>query len=162
MNILSHNLSETKIKTKAGAIYALLVALAFWIPDIVIHAYSGKSFFGREVLIMTALLPIICTSSFYAIRKVREYKDRQTLTIVSSVLGIWITGPFFMMISSSFSGGGFSQPNLGLFGQMSFLVTSTAGFPIFTFMMSTYDGTLFPLLMTSALIPLIGLIKNNT
>ena len=161
MQIASYNTTQITSKIKIGSIYGLVIAAAFWIPDIVIHAYGDKSFFSREVRFMTAILPLISASSFYVVRKVREYKDSQALAIINSVLGIWITGPFFMMISSSFSGGGFSRSDAGFFVQISFLVTCTAGFPIFTFMMSTYDGTLFALLITTALLPIIGMINKN-
>lgn len=161
MQIASYKTTEIKNKLKIGSTYGLSVAAAFWLPDVVIHALTGKSFFGREVLIITLFLPLIAAAIFYLIRKIRKYTDSQTLTIVSSILGVWITGPFFMMISSSFSDGGFSRTDIGFFQQLSFLITCTAGFPIFTFMMSTYDGTLFALLIASGLIPLTSLIKRT-
>jgi len=136
--------------------------MAFWLPDIVIHGISRKSFSSPEALIMTFLLPAISALTFYIMRKTRDFKDSQVLTIISGILGIWITGPFFMMISSSFSQGGFSRTDAGLIDSLSFIISSTALFPIYTFMMSTYDGTLFALLIASGLIPLTGLINRKS
>jgi hypothetical protein len=160
MQIKSYNIAGAK-KIKVGIAYGLLTAMIFWIPDIVLHAFSGKSFSGREILIMTVSLPIIVPSCYHLFRKVRGFKDHHSLTIISSVMGIWVTGPLFMMIGSSFSGGGFLQLD-GFFSQLSFIITCTALFPICTFMMSTYDGTLGALLITSALLPIIGLANTQS
>jgi len=153
--------SQAKAKLKIASIYALIVGAAFWIPDIIVHGFSGKSFSSPEVHILTIMLPLVGASSLYIVRKIREYKDSQVIAILSGVFGIWITGPFFMMISSSFSGGGFARSDGGFFEQISFVVTCTVAFPIFTFMMSTYDGTLFALFIASGLVPLAGLLNRK-
>ena len=67
-------------------------------------------------------------------------------------LGIWVTGPLFMMISATFVGGGFSQP-----GGFSTVLLLTLLFPISTFSFSTYDGTLLAVLMTTVGLPMTGL-----
>ncbi len=152
---------QIRAKLKITSLYALIVGAAFWIPDIIIHGFSGKTFSSPEVHIITFLLPLVGASSLFIVRKIRAYKDSQLLSVLSGVLGIWITGPFFMMVSSSFSGGGFARADAGFFEQISFVVTCTAAFPIFTFMMSTYDGTLFALFIASGLVPLAGLISRR-
>jgi hypothetical protein len=159
MKTASHNIAQMKDKIVVGSIYGLLIALVFWIPDILIHAYSGKTFSRKEVLILTLLMPTLASTGLYFICHARDRKDGHAIRSIGSVLGIWITGPLFMMVSSSFSGSGFSRSDIGIFEQISFVITCMAGFPIFTFMMSTYDGTLFALLITTALLPTIGLFK---
>lgn len=161
MQIKSYDMAIKSERMKVGIAYGLLTAMIFWIPDIILHAYNGKSFSGREILILTVSLPIIVPSCYHLFRKVRGFKDDHSLTIISSIAGIWIAGPLFMTIGASFSGGGFSTID-GFFSQLSFIITCTALFPICTFMMSTYDGTLGALLITSALLPIIGLANTQS
>ena len=52
------------------------------------------------------------------------------------LFGIWFFGPLCMMISASFSGGGFLSTEPWL------LASAIVLFVPYTFMMSTYDGTL--------------------
>lgn len=57
-----------------------------------------------------------------------------------------------LLISATFSGGGFSKPE----GWQN-LKLMTLGFPAYTFMMSTYDGTLGALMLTTVLLPIFAL-----
>ena len=59
------------------------------------------------------------------------------------LLGAWLTGGLFMMISATAAGGGFVGPN-GIAGTLLVLLLSL--FPIYTCVMATYDGSLFALL----------------
>ena len=68
-----------------------------------------------------------------------------------AVLGIWIAGPSMLTFSSSFCRGGLSQPDA-----WRFFVFGTWLFPLFTFVMSAYDGTMFALLLTTLLLPIIA------
>jgi len=65
------------------------------------------------------------------------------------------------MVSASFSGGGFSQPEVGFIEHVSNIAKYTAGFPIATFMMSTYDGTLVAIFIATVLVPIGGLINRE-
>jgi hypothetical protein len=68
-----------------------------------------------------------------------------------AVLGIWIAGPSMLTFSSSFCGGGLSQPDA-----WRFFVFGTLLFPLFTLVMSAYDGTFFALLLTTLLLPILA------
>jgi hypothetical protein len=59
------------------------------------------------------------------------------------LLGVWLSGGIFMMISATAGGGGFVGPN-GVAGTLLVLLLSL--FPIYTCIMATYDGSLFALL----------------
>jgi hypothetical protein len=56
-----------------------------------------------------------------------------------------------LTFSSSFCGGGLSQPDA-----WRFFVFGTLLFAVFTFVMSAYDGTLFALLLATLLLPILA------
>lgn len=130
----------------------------FWIPDIVLHALTRGSFSGIHVLIISILLPILCIGwlLFYC-----RWKDTAATPIrlaLAAVLGIWFLGPLATTISSTFSGGGFSRSvgtSLGLVG------IGTILFPLYTFMMSTYDGTLGALAIVTISLPVVGVFSSR-
>ncbi len=76
--------------------------------------------------------------------------------IETITLGIWLFGPVMMSVSASNSGGGFSRPD-----GLHFVLVGTCVFPVFTFIMSTYDGTLGALLITSVLLPLMSALSGR-
>ena len=55
-----------------------------------------------------------------------------------------------LTFSSSFCGGGLTQPDA-----WHFFVFGTLLFPVFTLVMSAYDGTFFALLLTTVLLPVL-------
>lgn len=71
---------------------------------------------------------------------------------LSAVLGIWLFGPLLMTVGFSFNGGGFAKPD-----GWQLVVLGTGLFPFFTFEMSTYDGTLFAVILVTALLLLMSL-----
>ena len=78
-------------------------------------------------------------------------KSSAVLLAVLAVLGIWITGPSMLTFSSSFCGGGLTQPDA-----WRFFVFGTLLFPLFTLVMSAFDGTFFALLLTTVLLPVLA------
>jgi hypothetical protein len=60
------------------------------------------------------------------------------------LLGIWVLGGVFMTIGASFSGGGFAN---GISSGLVIVAMSLV--PVYTFIMATYDGSLFALLLIS-------------
>ena len=56
-----------------------------------------------------------------------------------------------LTFSSSFCGGGLTQPDA-----WRFFVFGTALFPLFTLVMSAFDGTFFALLLTTVLLPVFA------
>jgi hypothetical protein len=83
---------------------------------------------------------------------------------LNMLLAIWISGPGCMMLSSTFSGSGFANPD-----SLQALVFMTALFPITTFSMSAYTMALGALLIASAYLVVyiligfaIGVKKPNT
>lgn len=126
-------------------------AITFWIPDVFLHRVRGRSFSGIDIIILTLGLPLLCIAALKLVWQLRNGRFSLRLAAGSMVIGIWATGPFFMAIGWSFSGGGLATQ-----GGWDFVKLGTLLFPIFTFMGATYDGTLFALGLTTLGLGLIA------
>jgi hypothetical protein len=132
--------------------YAIVAAAVFWLPDIALHAITRYRSGGwLELVSLTILLPALSCIAVGYIWKINGNSGEFLPAGLSGVLGIWLFGPLLMTISFSFSGGGFATS-----GGWQTALLGTALFPMFTFMMSAYDGTLFGVLIASAVLPLMS------
>ncbi len=131
----------------------MIFGTSFWVPSVVIHAVRGYEFgAARSDIILITLVPIITAGLTLEIIS-RSHIGPYTRTAVALwiLLGIWFFGPFCMMISASFSGGGFLSPEPWLS-----LASATVLFVPYTFMMSTYDATLAGLLIVTIWFFVVG------
>jgi hypothetical protein len=131
--------------------YALLGGLVFWIPNVVVHWIIAYRFSGFVVIGLTVLLPVTTLLFFRTFLWPSLNQVSRTSQAVFAVLGIWITGPSMLTFSSSFCGGGLSQPEA-----WRFFVFGTMLFPLFSLVMSAFDGTFFALLLTTVLLPVLA------
>jgi hypothetical protein len=136
--------------TKALA-YALIGGLVFWVPNVAVHWVIAYRFSGFVVIGLTVLLPVTTILFFRTFLWPSLFQERRLSQAVVAVLGIWITGPSMLTFSSSFCGGGLSQPDA-----WKFFVFGTLLFPLFTLVMSAFDGTFFALLLTTVLLPIFA------
>jgi hypothetical protein len=137
--------------------YVIVAAIVFWFPDVILHSITKYRFGGwLELLSLTLLLPLFTCIAVAYIWKNSGDIGKFLPAGLSGVVGIWLFGPLLMMVSTSFSGGGFATPD----GWQTALL-GTALFPMFTFMMSAYDGTLFAVLIASAAMPLMSLVLKH-
>jgi hypothetical protein len=131
--------------------YVPLGGFSFWAPDVFLHWLRGYRFSGLDVLVLTVLLPIT-TALVVAIGWKRWLNtENRRLAALFALVGIWLFGPLMMSVGATFSGGGFSQPD-----GWHVVFMGTSLFPVFTFMMSTYDGTLGALLLITASLPFLS------
>jgi len=138
-------------RTAKALTYALLGGLVFWIPNVVVHWIIAYQFSGLVVIVLTVLLPVT-TILFFRIFLWPSLRQENRLSMaLFAVMGIWITGPSMLTFSASFCGGGLSQPDA-----WRFFVFGTLLFPLFTLVMSAYDGTFFALLITTLLLPILS------
>lgn len=72
--------------------------------------------------------------------------------------GVWLFGGLFMTIGATFSGGGFMSPG-GARGAVLVLLLSL--FPMYTFIMATYDGSLVALLLVTICALLVWILQRN-
>lgn len=131
--------------------YALLGALVFWTPNIVVHWIIAYRISGFVVIGLTVLLPAVTILFFRAFLWPSLKLESRLSPALFAVLGIWITGPSMLTFSASFCGGGLTQPDA-----WRFFVFGTLLFPLFTFVMSAYDGTIFALFLTTLLLPILA------
>ena len=130
--------------------YLSLGGFTFWVPSVLLHWLRGYRFSGLDVIILTIGLPFSTALIFIIGRRVSGRRANRVSDVLFALLGIWLLGPLMMAVSATFSGGGFSKPD-----GWHFVLMGTGLFPIFTFMMSTYDGTLGALLLATALLPFL-------
>ena len=135
-------------------VYMGLGALAFWLPDIVVQANTRYNFSSRDAVTLIFLLPVTSATSYGILRTFLRQRDNGPSLAFFMLLGIWVSGPLFMMIGATFSGGGFAKPYIVWLFLISF---GTALFPIYTFMLSGYDGSTGGLFVASVLLMLIHL-----
>lgn len=131
--------------------YALLGAVVFWAPNVLVHWIIAYNFSGLVVLGLTILLPAMTLLFFRAFLWPSLKQESRLSPALFAVLGIWIAGPAMLTFSSSFCGGGLTQPDA-----WRFFVFGTLLFPLFTLVMSAYDGTFFALLLTTLLLPVLA------
>jgi hypothetical protein len=126
-------------------------ALLFWFPSILLHMIRGDKFSGIDIIILTILLPVTsCT--FLSVTVVRFKGFHHKFSPLFTLFGIWFFGPICMVIESTFLGKGLLESEGWYLAGVGTLL-----FPIFTFLMSTYDGMLGAVLFTT-----LGLVMMQT
>ena len=132
-------------------VYVFVGGVIFWTPSVAVHAWRRHNFRGLDILILTILLPLISLTGVVILRRLRLERTNRSFIACSMLLGIWVLGPLFTTINATFAGAGFANA-----GVWKFVVITTFFFPIFTFEMSTYDGTLLAVLLTTFLLILMS------
>jgi hypothetical protein len=128
---------------------ALVGAQAFWTPSILLSALRGYNFTADDVVSLTIAAPLAATASLLVLGMVSRSHIPWRLIALSQLFGIWALGPLCMMISASFSGGGFARPMT-----WHSVVVPVLFFPAFTPMMATYNGSLAALGFVIPTLPL--------
>ena len=123
----------------------------FWTPNVLVHWIIAYRFSGFVVIGLTILLPMTTILFFHKFLWPSLLQETRLSQAVFAVLGIWITGPSMLTFSSSFCGGGLTQPDA-----WRFFVFGTVLFPLFTLVMSAFDGTFFAVLVTTVLLPVFA------
>jgi hypothetical protein len=118
--------------------------VSFWIPDVLVHLVRGDKFGRWDVLFVSIALPLTFLAGYRWAAK--RFKDESGRSVVGAlILGVWLFGGFFM-VAGSFAAGGFASSD-GWQGAV--ILTLASVVPIFTYMMSAYDGSLMALLIVS-------------
>jgi len=125
-------------------------ALAFWGPKLAFEAGVGKHA-GTQV--MTWLLP----ASFLLFASITAYQSRDRSLPSAAIfmcLGLWLLGGIAILASATLQGAGYRTDTLG----QALVVTLLSFIPIYTAILATYDGTLYALLLTLIVAPLIHVV----
>jgi hypothetical protein len=137
------NVSKVTCRLGRFVCIAIIGGLAFWLPNLLvrlvyIYLLHDKDVPNRTIFFATLIgLPFISACVFRFLTKREKGNATVSLIAFTQLLGIWVLGPLFCLLDASFSGGGFAKP-----GGMATFELMTVSFPVFTFIGSTYDGTL--------------------
>lgn len=121
--------------------------LAFWLPSIALWAVRAESFSGIDALALTGLLPLVAIAATFIADRITCSSRPVATTPLAVCVGLWVLGPLAMTISATSTGGGFVND-----GGWLIVIALTAMFPLTTYMMATYDGSLGGLLLGSVVL----------
>lgn len=121
--------------------FAVMGALSFWLPDVVIHIHAGPKLDARHVWTITLLAPAIFILTYVASRRLAS-KCNYRRVGPAMLLGVWLSGGLFMTIAAMASGSEF----IGGSGIWRGIVIIISVIPIVTYVLSAYDGSVFALL----------------
>jgi hypothetical protein len=120
----------------------------FWGPSLLVYALREPLASSVDVWAMTIGLPLVALLGFAVARRWR--KGREFAMAWRMLLGVWALGPLFMMVGSSFAGGGFARPEGNPWRDLSVMM---AVFPMVTFSMAGYYGALLGLVLVTLGLP---------
>ncbi len=119
----------------------LVGGLTFWAPDLVYHLLIAMEPSIFAIVSMTILMPLTVGVTCTQLR--RHVQTRKHSVALSMLLGIYLLGPTMMMLNSTPFGGGFSK---GDFLGNLMMCVAFGVLPPYTFIMATYDLSLFALI----------------
>jgi len=126
--------------------YAFAVgSLGFWAPLVLVRMAVGSDWGVILTLLpLTFLLPVFAC---FVLEAFTERWTRTRLALASGMItGIWATASFWITLTNTLNPGeGFHAA-----GAWSYVGLMTATFPFSTIMVTTYDGSLFAVLFTTA------------
>jgi len=129
----------------------LIGALAFWLPEIVLYAWTRQALYGKLV---TFLLPCSFLLTYLLVSILRPKQIPRPSGAAFMVMGTLFSGTLAMTIGATIRGAGFwGHPGSTLLGVLLGTVI-----PIYAFIAATYDGSLYALIFVSLLMPLIHLL----
>ena len=137
--------------TASDALTHMLVGgLVFWVPNVLIHWLRAYRFSNIDVIGLTVLLPATTYLFFQTVWWPALNRHDRLSPALFVVLGIWISGPSMLTLSLSVCDR-LSRPDA-----WHFFATGTLLFPLFTFLMSTYDGSVFAVVLTTLALPIFA------
>jgi hypothetical protein len=122
-------------------LFAVLGALSFWLPDVVLHLHAGPNLDGWHAWAITLSAPAMFLLAFVFARRL-AMKQRFTKVGPTMLVGVWVSGGLFMTLGSMLSGSEF----IGGTGLWRLSIIPISVIPIVTYVLSAYDGSLFALL----------------
>jgi hypothetical protein len=135
----------------SAKILFLIGALAFWLPEIFLYAWTRQALSGKLV---TFLLPGSFIVTYLLVSILRPKRIPRPSGAIFMLLGTVFLGTLAMTIGATIRGAGFwEHPGSTLLGVLLGTVI-----PIYAFIAATYDGSLYALIFVSILMPLIHLL----
>lgn len=122
-------------RAKHYGLYILVGAAAYWIPDILIQWLRPPH--RVWILMLTVLVPAIVGMVWFFLSQRPSHSRFRVGLPLFMLLGIWLLGPFAIAIGIMPAGGKFLET-----GHLGEFMMLWALFPVSTFIMSTYSGSL--------------------
>ncbi|KPK51806.1 MAG: hypothetical protein AMS22_10305 [Thiotrichales bacterium SG8_50] len=122
-------------RAKHYGLYILVGAAAFWIPDILIQWLRPPH--RIWILMLTFLVPAIVGMVWLFLSQHPSHSRFRAGLPLFMLLGIWLLGPMAIAIEALPTGGKFLDS-----GHLGEFMMLWAMFPVSTFIMSTYSGSL--------------------
>jgi hypothetical protein len=114
-----------------------------------------QSYFnGRDIGIVRVVAPLTFLTTFFLAKWTDKAAAGKHVGL-PLLAGVWLFGGFFMLVGASFSGGGFTS------ARESVTTILLSIFPMYTFIMATYDGALLALLLVTGAILLGWLFERS-
>src|SRR5919106_3368298 len=124
------------MRTAKRYVLALLIgAVAYWIPEITIQWVHPPEKVWMASL--TFVVPLVVVVVWYPLSTAESFHRYPVGFPLSMSFGIWLFGPLAMTIGGSLMGGKFVSPE-----QLQSFFIVWAAFPLTTFMLATYRGSL--------------------
>lgn len=118
----------------------------FWAPNVLVHWVRASRFSNFDVIGLTVLLPVTTYLFFQMVWWPRRNRYDRLPPALFAVLGIWIIGPSMLTLGLIFC------DRLSRSDASHFLTIGTLLFPLFTLLLSTYDGSVFAVLLTTLML----------
>jgi len=127
--------AEAMERTKHYALYILIGAAAYWLPDMLIQWIRPPH--RIWISLLTFFVPIVVGTVWFLLSRRPAHSRFPAGLPLFMLLGIWMLGPLAIAIGALPVGGKFLQIE-----QLGSFLMLWAMFPISTFIMSTYSGSL--------------------
>jgi hypothetical protein len=126
-------------------VYSVVGATAFWGPETLWALIMRKN---APWQVLTALLSLTLCATYGVVLRIRRRMASGPSAAGSMLVGIFVLGPWFMTLTSTFngSGGGFHEVK-AWYDWLFLLMFSFV--PPYTLMMSGYDASVFALLLVT-------------
>ena len=129
---------------------ALFGGAAFWLSSIAWHAIRAGRDSILDVVVLTVMLPIMAVIAARLTIAWRGGAGGASAAPSAILAGIWMMGPLAMFVGAAATGGGFVRETW--WRELAML---TVMFPFTTFSFSTYDGSLYGVLLATVALLLI-------
>jgi hypothetical protein len=141
-NVVGVSSAQSRAKRSRFVLgFAALGAITFWFPDVLIHLNAGRNLSSQQGWAITLVCPAAFLFAYVAARRLAlrlEFNWPGT----TMLLGVWLTGGLFMTAAAMASGSEF----VGGTGLWRLVVIALSVIPIVTYVLASYDGSLFALL----------------
>jgi hypothetical protein len=122
-------------RAKHYALYILVGAAAYWVPDILIQWIRPSH--RVWISLLTFFVPAVVFATWFLLSRLPAHSRFHAGLPLFMLLGIWMLGPLAIAIGNVPGGGKFFETE-----QLGGFFMLWAMFPVSTFIMSTYSGSL--------------------